>query len=142
MKQVESKNHNANEVGRVQAPDPEVRPRVGRRTFSVGYKRAILAEADQSTEVGAVGALLRREGLYSSQLSQWREQQKKGELDGLAARKRGRKANQEAAELADLRRENGRLRGQLEQAELIMGAQKKLAQAFENAWSQRKGGSS
>lgn len=140
MMQVESKNQHANGLGRVEGADPEVQPKSRRRSFSAGYKRVIVAEADKCTEVGAVGGLLRREGIYASQLSQWRQEQKNGALNELAARKRGRKANKEAIEVTDLRRENGRLRGQLEQAALIIGAQKKLAQAFESAWSQTKGG--
>jgi transposase-like protein len=78
-----------------------------------------------------MGALLRREGLYSSHLTTWRRQREAGELAGLTPKKRGRKKDKEAAELARLRRENERLRKQLEQAELIIAAQKKLAQALE-----------
>ena len=78
-----------------------------------------------------MGALLRREGLYSSNLSNWRRQREAGGLAGLTPKKRGRKRDEEAAELAKLRRENERLRKQLDQAELIIAAQKKLAQALE-----------
>jgi hypothetical protein len=77
--------------------------------------------------------LLRREGLYSSQLATWRRQREAGGPQAMAPKKRGRKASQDAkdAEIAVLRRENERLQKQLEQAELIIGAQKKLAQALE-----------
>ena len=112
-------------------PDPEVSTKAKRRTFTAEYKRRILEEADGCTESGEIGALLRREGLYSSHLSGWRRQREAGELAGLRPKKRGRKKDEEAAELARLRRENERLRRQLDQAELIIAAQKKLAQALE-----------
>ena len=112
-------------------PDPEVLPQAKRRTFSASYKLRILQEADHCREAGDIGALLRREGLYSSHLTTWRRQREAGELAGLAPRKRGRKKDEQAAELATLRRENERLRQQLEQAELIIAVQKKLAQALE-----------
>lgn len=112
-------------------PDPEVSTRAKRRTFTAGYKRHILEEADRCIDRGEMGALLRREGLYSSHLTTWRRQRAAGELAGLAPKKRGRKRDEEAAELAKLRRENERLRKQLDQAELIIAAQKKLAQLLE-----------
>jgi transposase-like protein len=116
-------------------PDAEVRPKAHRRTFTVEYKLAILSEADRCREAGEIGALLRREGLYSSNLTSWRRQRDAGELAPGAVKRRGRKANPEAAEAAKLRRENERLRSQLEQAELIIVAQKKLAQALERTLS-------
>ena len=76
-------------------PDPEVVPRAKRRNFSAEYKRRILAEADQCRERGEVGALLRREGLYSSHLSNWRRQQRQGQLQALGPQKRGRKSDPE-----------------------------------------------
>ena len=115
--------------------DAEVRPKARRRTFTVEYKLAILSEADRCRESGEVGALLRREGLYSSSLTSWRRKRDAGELAPGAVRRRGRKANPEATEAAKLRRENERLRSQLEQAELIIAAQKKLAQALERTLS-------
>ena len=110
-------------------PETEVVARTRRRSFSVAYRRRIVQEADGCHEAGQVGALLRREGLYSSHLTTWRRQRKRGEWDD----RQGRKANQEAqaTETARLRRENDRLRRQLSQAELIITAQKKLAQALE-----------
>ena len=74
-------------------PDPEVPVKARRRRFSAQYKKKILEEADACKgKPGAVGALLRREGLYSSHLATWRKQREKAELDGLAPKKRGRKA--------------------------------------------------
>ena len=114
-------------------PEPELVPRATRRTFSAAYKLRIVEEADQCNERGQIGALLRREGLYSSQLATWRQQRQAGGLQLMAPKKRGRKATQDAkdAEIAALRRENERLQKQLKQAELIIGAQKKLAEALE-----------
>jgi transposase len=109
-------------------PDPEVVPRAKRRRFTAQYKLRIVEEADRCTERGQIGELLRREGLYSSHLSKWRKQRARGQLQGLAPKKRGRKSQDPAAtELTQLRRENERLRAQLEQAEIIIDVQKKLA---------------
>jgi transposase len=112
-------------------PDPEVPAKAKRRSFSADYKLRTLEEADNCTEPGEIGALLRREGLYSSHLTTWRQQRQAGGLSALAPKKRGRKKDEEAAEIARLRRENERLRKQLGQAELIIAAQKTLAQALE-----------
>ena len=119
-------HHNGNFKGEV--PDPEVVPQAKRRQFSAEYKERILAEAEQCTKRGEIGALLRREGLYSSHLSNWRRQQRQGQLQGLVARKRGRKAKPQVQEIARLERENERLRQRLEQAELIIDVQKKVSQ--------------
>ncbi len=108
-------------------PNPEVPPRAKRRQFSPEYKKRILEEADACTERGQIGALLRREGLYSSHLDKWRRQREQGTLAGLASKPRGRKPNPEATELAQLRRENERLQRQLQRAETIITFQKKLA---------------
>ncbi len=121
-----------------QAPDPEVTPQGKRRTFTCEYKLRILAEAERSTEPGAIGALLRREGLYSSHLTTWRRQREAGELAAGAPKQRGRKPDKQAQELARLQQENERLRAQLEQAELIISAQKKLAQALESTLCAQK----
>ena len=110
-------------------PDPEVVPRAKRRQFTAKYKLRIVEEADACTEPGEIGALLRREGLYSSHLSKWRQLRQDGQLQALSAKKRGRKAQDPSvAELAKLRRENKRLRARLEQAEMIIEVQKKLSQ--------------
>ena len=109
-------------------PDPEVVPKAKRRQFTAKYKLRILKEADRCTERGQIGELLRREGLYSSHLSKWRQQRARGLLQGLAPKKCGRKGQDPTvAELARLRRENERLHVQLEQAEIIIDVQKKLA---------------
>ena len=105
-------------------PDPQVVPTAERRRFSVEYKLRILAEADRCTEYGQIGALLRREGLYSSHLTTWRRQRDQGTL----GQKRGRKPDPQAAEIKRLERENELLRTRLERAEHIIDVQKKLAQ--------------
>ena len=111
--------------------DPEVPRKPKRRTFTAAYKLRILEEADNCDSRGQIGELLRREGLYSSHLTDWRRQRTAGQLRALAPQKRGRKKDEHAAEMAALRRENERLRTQLAQAELIIAAQKKLSQALE-----------
>jgi transposase-like protein len=109
-------------------PDPEVVPKAKRRKFTAKYKLRIVEEADACTEPGQIGALLRREGLYSSHLSKWRQLRQEGQLQALS-KKRGRKARDPSVvELAKLRRENERLRARLEQAEMIIEVQKKLSQ--------------
>jgi transposase-like protein len=108
-------------------PDPEVVVKPKRRQFTADYKRRILQEAEACTQPGEIGALLRREGLYSSHLTTWRHQRQRGELQGLAPAKRGRKADPQAAEIAQLRREKARLQAQVERAELIIEVQKKLS---------------
>ena len=112
-------------------PDPEVPVNAKRRLFTAAYKVRILEEADQCEQHGGIGELLRREGLYSSHLTTWRRQRTAGQLQALSPRKRGPKKDEQAAEVAALRRENERLRAQLAQAELIITAQKKLSQALE-----------
>ena len=123
-------NIQPNRNGQLEAevPDPEVVVRAKRRQFSAKYKLRILAEADQCTQRGEIGALLRREGLYSSHLTTWRKQRDRGQLEGLTPKKRGRKPDPQAAELARLQRENERLQVRLEQAETIIEVQKKLSQ--------------
>ncbi|MGH8565589.1 MAG: transposase [Gammaproteobacteria bacterium] len=108
-------------------PDPEVAEKAVRRKFTAEYKRSILEQADAGQGEGAIGALLRREGLYSSHLSTWRRQRKEGTLQALSAKKRGRKSNFHplAPENARLRAENARLLCRLEQAETIIEVQKK-----------------
>jgi transposase-like protein len=109
-------------------PDPQVVPKAERRKFSAEYKLRILTEADECTERGQIGALLRREGLYSSHLDKWRKQRERSALEGLGGQKRGRKPDPQVAELARLQRENEQLRARLERAEKIIDVQKKLAQ--------------
>jgi transposase-like protein len=102
-----------------------------RRRFTAEYKLRILREADRCTQLGQVGALLRREGLYSSHLTTWRQQREAGTLAGLAPKRRGRKASPDAPLVADnerLKRENQRLTEKLRQAETIIEVQKKLSE--------------
>jgi transposase-like protein len=110
-------------------PDPEVRPKAKPRRHSAEFKRRILREYE-AQEPGKKGAFLRKEGLYSSNITNWRRQRERGELDGLKPKKRGRKANPQAAENARLKAENAKLRDRLEQAELIIEVQKKVSRIF------------
>ena len=109
-------------------PETEVQPRATRRQFTAAYKRKIVEEAAQCKH-GEVGALLRREGLYSSYLTKWREEYAAGTLSN---RPRGPRANPNAAEVKRLERENARLQRKLAQAEAIIDAQKKLARLLES----------
>ncbi len=111
-----------------QTPDPEVVPKAKRRQYTAEYKLRILQEYEACTELGQPGGLLRQEGLYSSNITNWRRQRERGELEGLAPKKRGPKADPQADEIARLRRENERLKARLKQAELIIDVQKKVSQ--------------
>jgi len=106
----------------------EVVAKAKRRQHPAEYKLRILHEVDECKGKGEAGALLRREGLYSSLVSKWREQRERGSLTGLSGTRRGPKVAPNAAELVRLQRENKRLREQLERAELIIDVQKKVAQ--------------
>ena len=108
-------------------PDPEVVAKAKRRKFTAKYKQQILAKADAAaSESGAIGALLRREGLYSSHLVTWRREREAGIQQGLEPQKRGPKSkrNPVAEENQKLQRENERLTEQLRKAELIIDVQK------------------
>jgi len=110
-------------------PNPEVIEQARRRRFTAKYKLEVLAQADRC-EPGQLGALLRREGLYSSHLTCWRRQREAGALAGLAARKRGRPApvpDVHGQRVTELERENEWLRGRLLQAETIIDVQKKVS---------------
>ena len=115
-------------------PDPEVSARPHRRRFNAAYKARIVEEAQRCTGSGEIGALLRREGLYSSALTQWRRQYQVGAIEGLKDDKRGRKRIRDGRdeELQRLRRENERLSKKLHQAELIIEIQKKVAAMLGN----------
>jgi len=110
-------------------PDPEVPAKPKRRQFTAEYKRSILDQAEACRDEGAIGAVLRRGGLYSSHLTTWRRQREQGELEALTPKKRGRKstANPLAEENQRLRAENVHLSRRLEQAELIIDVQKKVS---------------
>jgi len=117
--------------GSFSAPDPEVPEKKLRRKFTVVYKLRILQEADQCNGPGEIGALLRREGLYSSNLTTWRRQREDGILQSLRPKKRGRKAKPDdpaAQRLSQLEKENQRLKNQLRKAEIIIEAQKKISE--------------
>ena len=113
--------------GPVGAPDPEVAEQAKRRRFTAEYKLRILREADACKRDGDLGALLRREGLYSSHLSTWRRQRDAIAKAGLKARKRGPKAKAVDPRVKQLERENARLKRRLEEAETIIEFQKKLS---------------
>jgi transposase-like protein len=101
-------------------PDPEVSEKKQRRRFTAEYKLRILQEAGQCAEPGQLGALLRREALYSSHLTTWRRQREEGTLQGLSPKKRGRKAkpaDPSAERIAQLEKENLRLNLNLRKAE-------------------------
>jgi transposase-like protein len=110
-------------------PDPEVAAKAKRRRFTAEYKLRILRAVDRCEKPGELGALLRREGLYSSHLAKWREQRSAG----LSPRKRGRKPQDDGQtkRLGQFEREVVRLRKRLRQSELIIEAQKKLARLLE-----------
>lgn len=129
MTQNQADKISKNGTNQAQRPDPEVVPKAQRRNYTASYKQWVLEEADKCRQQpGQIGALLRREGLYSSHLTTWQRQREAGQMAGLKPQKRGRKANEEAAEINQLRHENKRLIRQLEQAELIIEAQKKLSE--------------
>jgi len=110
------------------AADPEVSSSRVRRKFSAAYKRQILQESDKC-QSGELGAFLRREGLYYSNITKWRKQRESGEISSLQPRKRGKKPNPHKPliqETEKLRRENMRLEKRLHQAEIIIDVQKKL----------------
>jgi transposase-like protein len=120
---------NREDADQAERPDSEVKTPY--RRFSGKEKLRILEEAEACTEPGEIGALIRREGIYSSYLSRWRRARDRGQLDGLNGKKRGRKRSVDeelAEENAALRRENERLRSRLKQAETIIEVQKKLSQ--------------
>ena len=110
-------------------PDPEVVIDAKRRTFTAEYKLRILAEADAAAaQPGAIGALQRREGLYSSHLVTWRRERQAGILKGLTPHKRGPKSkrNPQEEEMQKLRRENQRLTEELRKAAIVIDVQKKV----------------
>jgi transposase-like protein len=112
-------------------PDPEVPAKAKRRQFSAAYKLRILREADALRSEGkGLGSLLRREGLYTSHLSEWGRAREQGGLGALEPQKRGPKPDPDAAlkvEIERLRRENERLQKRLERAELVIDVQKKVS---------------
>ena len=115
--------------------NPEVQKKAERRRFNAEYKRRILAEAEECTDRGELGSLLRREGLYDSHLSRWRKAEQEGKLGGkdkqTTTKTNNNKQNQLLnAKIVELERENKRLKTELEKAETIMDVQKKLSVLF------------
>ena len=111
-------------------PEVEVVEKASRRRFSAEYKRKILKEADSCTREGEIGALLRREGLYSSHLSVWRAARKRGEIAGLAPKKRGPKVappDPRDRKIVELEREARRWKARAERAEALVDLQKKVS---------------
>ncbi len=113
--------------GAKEPPDPEVAEKPKRRRFSAEYRLRIVREADACKEPGEIGALLRREGLYSSLLTAWRRQRDAGALAGLEPKKRGPKSKAVDPRVKRLEREVSRLKRKLDQAETIIDIQKKVA---------------
>ena len=112
------------------AASPELSDRPRRRTFTAKDKLRILAEADRAAATGGIGAILRREGLYSSALTSWRRQRDAGAIGGLSAATRGPKTaepNPLATELTRLQQDHARLTQRLTRAEAIIDIQKKVA---------------
>jgi hypothetical protein len=115
----------------ISPPDPEVSVKKSKRKLTTAYKLKILREADSYTEPGQIGALLRREALYWSSLTRWRRQRDQGILTAMASKKRGRKAaerNPLFDQVAELQKENQKLRIKLWQAERIIEVQKKISE--------------
>jgi transposase len=121
---VQSNRNGQHTADVVSPPAPKVVPKAKRRRFTAEYKLRILAEADACTQRGAIGALLRREGLYHSHLDKWREQRRAGAFQALNPQKRGPKPDPQAVEIARLHRENERLQQRLQRAETIIEVQK------------------
>ena len=109
-------------------PDPEVSEKAKRRRFSAEYKLRILREADACKGDGDVGALLRREGLYSSLLTSWRRQRDELAKAGLKSKKRGRKSKATDPRVKELERENARLQRRLARVETMLEIQKKASE--------------
>jgi transposase-like protein len=115
----------------VNPPDPEVSEKAVHRHFTAEYKLNILRQVEGCRQKGEIGALLRREGLYSSHLTTWRRQRDGGILSALKPKQRGRKAKPVhplQAEVNQLRKENTQLQRRLKKAELIIDIQKKISQ--------------
>jgi len=120
--------------------DPEVPEKAVRRRFTAEYKRRILKEVDVCKEPGQFGRLLRREGLYSSNVTTWRRQAERGTLDALSPRKRGPKVQRpdpSVRRIAELEKENQKLKAKVHQAELIIEAQKKMAELLQTLSDQK-----
>jgi transposase-like protein len=119
------------EVPATAAPETEVLAKAQRRRFTAEYKRRLLKEADRCLRPGEIGALLRREGLYSSALTTWRTARERGELAGLAAKKRGRRAKRadpRDRKIAVQEREIAQWKARAQRAEALVEIQKKFSE--------------
>ena len=126
---------------KIVVPNPEVPEKASRRSYTAEYKRLILKEAEVCKERGQVGALLRREGLYFSNLTAWRHQVERGTLDALSSKKRGpksRKPDPSVRRITEQEKEIQKLRARLRKAELIIDAQKKIAEIFQLSLDQKE----
>ena len=122
-------------------PNPEVPEKARRRSYTAEYKRLILREAEVCKEQGQVGALLRREGLYFSNLTAWRRQVERGTLDALSSKKRGpkaRKPDPSVRRITEQEKEIQKLQSRLRKAELIIEVQKKIAEIFQLSSDQKE----
>jgi transposase-like protein len=131
---ISSSSRTVGQGGLSVVPDSEVPEKAIRRRFTAEYKRSILKKAESCKEYGQLGALLRREGLYSSNLITWRQQAERGTLEALSPKKRGPKENKPDPSLrriAELEKTTLKLEHKLRQAELIIAAQKKIAEIFQ-----------
>src|SRR3954466_3208198 len=132
-----SEAHKPTTVPPPSAASPELSPRPQRRTFSAAAKLRILAETDRAADTGGIAAILRREGLYSSTLTDWRRQRDAGAFAALKPQRRGPRpvlAQPADADLDQLRRENVRLRQRLEHAEAIIEIQKNALGSAARLW--------
>jgi len=114
----------------VEPQETEVSSKPRRRTFTAEYKRKILMEVAACTQPGEVGALLRREGLYSSHLTEWRRERERRELEALSPKKRGPKgknADPRDRKIAEMERAIAKVTARAERAELLVEIQKKVA---------------
>ena len=118
-------------------PNPELVERPQRRRFSAEYKLRIVEEADRCTELGEVGSLLRREGLYSSHLSQWRKQRDEGALQALGRRRGRKKAHRAEAEAEKLRKRAERAEAELEKARKVIEVQGNVSALLEELLQDR-----
>lgn len=119
------------EIDRIPSPEVEVSSKPKRRRFTAEYKRKVLAEAATCTERGAMGALLRREGLYSSHLSEWRAAATRGEIAGLTAKRRGpapKKSDARDKKIAELERRLAKAERRAARAEGLVELQKKVSE--------------
>jgi len=125
----------------VSPPNPEVSAKPTRRSFTAKYKLSIVEQADACRGSGEIGALLRREGLYSSHLNNWRKLHRQGALQSLSAQPRGPKAESTSVDVkvvAQLERKVAQLESQLDKAHTIIDVQKKLSVLLSNEPQQEK----